>query len=194
MEFTNVNEKLNRNSKKLIFVVDNFYENPDNIRNFALKQEFVADINYYKGRRTRRKSFVKDTKSQFEKIIGQPIVDWETHGMNGKFQICNSEDALVYHTDHQYWAGMVYLSPNAPFETGTTLYAHKDTKIRYSEDITSEVFKGGFYDSTKFEVVDVIGNVYNRLGILHSQSIHAASCYFGQTNEDSRLFHMFFFD
>ena len=55
-------------------------------------------------------------------------------------------------------------------------------------------FDGGFYDSTKFDLIDSIGNVFNRLFIFDAQNIHAASKYFGQTLEDSRLFHIFFFD
>ena len=54
--------------------------------------------------------------------------------------------------------------------------------------------KDGFYDATKFELVDSIGNVFNRLFIFDAQHIHAASQYFGTNKEDSRLFHIFFFD
>ena len=53
---------------------------------------------------------------------------------------------------------------------------------------------GGYYDSTKFDLVDSIGNVFNRLFIFDAQSIHDASQYFGQTMTDSRLFQIFYFD
>ena len=33
-------------------VVDNFYENPDDVRTFALKQEFSFHPDYHKGKRT----------------------------------------------------------------------------------------------------------------------------------------------
>ena len=52
----------------------------------------------------------------------------------------------------------------------------------------------GYYDSTNFDLVDSIGNVFNRLFIFDAQSIHAASQYFGQSMTDSRLFQIFFFD
>jgi hypothetical protein len=179
---------------KRIFVVDNFYEDPHSVRDFALKQEFIDDIRYYKGRRTNTQFFVPGTKKIFEEIVGQKIIKWEEHGMCGVFQSCNAEDAIVYHTDYQNWAGMVYLTPDAPFECGTSLYAHKETKKRHQDEGITECFDGGFYDKTKFELVDTVGNVFNRLVIFNGKCIHAASQYFGQTIEDSRLFHMFFFD
>ena len=61
-------------------------------------------------------------------------------------------------------------------------------------NFNDQIYAGGFFDRTKFELVDSIGNVFNRLFIFDAQNIHAASEYFGQTKEDSRLFHIFFFD
>lgn len=188
------NSTINQYDKR-IFVVDNFYSDPYAVREFALKQEFVADLRYYKGKRTQEKFFVPGTKKVFESIIGQPITVWDEYGVNGVFQTCNAEDPLVYHTDLQQWAGMVYLTPNAPFECGTSMYAHKETRARHiSEPGYERAFDGGFYDSTKFELVDTVGNVFNRLVIFNGKCIHAASQYFGRDLEDARLFHMFFFD
>ena len=187
------NSTINSYNKR-IFVVDDFYSDPYSVREHALQQEFVEDLRYYKGKRTLERFFVPGTKRVFETIIGQPITVWDEYGMNGVFQTCNPEDPLVYHTDHQQWAGMVYLTPNAPFECGTSMYAHKETKKRHQSEGIDDCFDGGFYDGTKFELVDSIGNVFNRLVIFNGKCIHAASKYFGQTLEDSRLFHMFFFD
>jgi hypothetical protein len=186
---------INLQYNKRIFVVDNFYSDPHAVREFAIQQEFHDDLRYYKGRRTHEQFYVPGTKKSFENIIGQPINIWEQYDMCGVFQSCNPEDALVYHTDLQEWAGMVYLTPDAPFQCGTSMYAHKETKVRHTSDPGYETaFDGGYYDKTKFELVDVIGNVFNRLVIFNGKCIHAASEYFGQTVEDSRLFHMFFFD
>ena len=56
------------------------------------------------------------------------------------------------------------------------------------------MFRNGFLDSTEFDLVDTIGNVYNRLILFDAQIIHAAATYFGTTKENSRLFQLFFFD
>ena len=56
------------------------------------------------------------------------------------------------------------------------------------------VFKNGYLDSTEFEVVDVVGNIYNRMVLFDSKMFHAASNYFGKNLENGRLFQLFFFD
>jgi hypothetical protein len=92
---------------------------------------------------------------------------------------------------------MLYLTPDAPYNTGTSTYALKNTDIRHLShpDIYS-CFKPGSrnFDRTPFETVDVLGNVYNRLVIFNAGYLHAASEYFGFTPENSRLWQMFFFD
>jgi glycosyltransferase involved in cell wall biosynthesis len=185
---------LNRNKKKILYIVDDFYENPHLVRNFALQQEFKEDLRYYKGKRTTQ-FLTPQIKQRIEEILGEKIVNFESHAMCGVFQYCTPEDALVYHWDGQTWAGMVYLTPDAPYQSGTSLYAHKLTKARCESDPGSQLaFVGGFYDKSKFELVDTAGNIFNRLVLFDAKCIHAANEYFGQTKEDSRLFHLFFFD
>ena len=186
---------INRKPKKRLFVVDNFYEDPYLVRNFALSNDFDGDNNWYKGKRSNSRHLTPHIKSAFESIIGFKITEWESHGMNGKLQYCTPQDSLVYHYDSQTWAAMIYLTPDAPFDTGTSFYAHKQSKIRHvDEPGADKCFEGGFYDSTKFELVDTVGNVFNRLVIFDARCFHAAHKYFGQTLQDSRLFHIFFFD
>jgi len=181
---------------KRLWVIDDFYTNPDQVRNLALSVEFKEDNRWYKGFRSTEQYVTNEIQDMFESIMGmrlKPLKD--THGMCGRFQICTAEEPLVYHVDNQKWAGMIYLTPNAPVECGTILLKSKLTGCRNSEENNfDDTFKGGFYDKTKFEVVDFIGNIYNRLIIMDAHCIHAASQYFGQHKEDSRLTHLFFFD
>jgi Family of unknown function (DUF6445) len=188
-------EKINLNYNKRLWIVDNFYEDPYSIRNYALQQDYEDQSEWYKGRRTVEQHFVSGTKKAFEDIMGVSITNWSTHGMCGRFQFCTPQDSIVYHWDSQTWAAMIYLTPDAPYQCGTSFYAHKKTRARHQLDQNSNLsFEGGYFDKTKFELVDTVGNVFNRLFIFDARSIHAASEYFGQTIEDSRLFHIFFFD
>jgi len=187
---------LNPHSNGRLWIVDNFYKDPYAVREFALNQEFEENLDYYKGNRSKNQFIVPGTKEAFEKIIGKKITNWtETHGMCGRFQYCTAEDDLVYHCDGQTLAGMVYLTPDAPFSCGTSLFAHKKTGLRNENDFGDiNVFESGFYDKTKFELVDTAGNVFNRLVLFDAKCIHSANEYFGTTKENSRLFHLFFFD
>jgi len=193
--------KLSANSKSTSWIVDNFYEDPDTVREFALEQEYVEGGfgRGFIGRRTEQQFLFPDLKERFEEIMGRKITAWESHEMNGRFQIAWAGEPLVYHCDSQKWGGMLYLTPDAPYQCGTTLYAHKQTRARtyYDEgwDAAWTNIPGDPHlDGTHFEPVDVLGNVYNRLVIFDASAIHSASQYFGTVKENSRLWQMFFFD
>lgn len=196
----------NQNTKPEIIIVDNFYKNPDEVRKYALAQEFYEEKDYYKGKRTKR-SFVPDwIKPEFEKLLQKKITEFV--GSTGIFQYCTARDSLVYHYDLQEYAAIVYLTPDAPLATGTSTYKSIHTGMKTAatkedaqkrgisvEELDFKSFNGNnFYDKTNMELVDSIANVYNRLIIFNARSIHAASGYFGDDKENSRLFHLFFFN
>jgi hypothetical protein len=189
---------VNKAPRPRLWIVDNFYEDPMSVRQFALRQSFEEGGigRGYIGRRTAERFLFPGVKERFEQIIGMPITGWESHGMNGRFQIAWAGEPLVYHCDSQRFAGMLFLTPDAPFETGTTLYANRRTRARTFEDPGwDDAWRGGNHlDRTPFQQVDVAGNVFNRLVIFDGSCIHSASEYFGQDMEDGRLWHMFFFD
>jgi FkbM family methyltransferase len=193
--------EINSNLQSTSWIVDNFYENPDEIRKFALEQDYdIGGIGRgYIGNRTHKQFLFPELKEKFENVMGKKITKWEEYGMNGRFQYCWSGQPLVYHCDSQKWGGMLYLTPNAPYQCGTTLYAHKKTRARtyYDQGWNSswiDVPGDCHLDGTPFEPVDVFGNVYNRLVIFDASCIHSASEYFGTVKENCRLWQMFFFD
>jgi len=190
----------NPNQRKGFWVVDNFYTDPDAIREFALNQEYHQGGlgRGYIGRRTFEQFLFPGLKEEFERIMGEKITVWEEYGMNGRFQYSMEGEPLVYHCDDQKWAAMIYLTPNAPLETGTGSFALKGTKVFHnSQEGIMAAFRGDGaqnLDKTLFEPVDSIGNVYNRLVIFNAGYLHAALGYFGYKPENARLWQMFFFD
>lgn len=198
--------KIRKNASADFLVVDNFYDDPDAVRDFALKQKFTADENYHKGSRTERRFLSDETHKKFESLLNKKIDDWYAHGVNGVFQYCTAEDAVVYHYDEQTYAATIYLTPDAPPQCGTSFFRSKHNKIskvteheannlgKSRSELDQEIFQTGFYDKTNLELIDVVGNVYNRLVIWNAKLIHSASEYFGNDKTNSRLFHLFFFD
>lgn len=201
------NWKLNATQNKRFFVVDDFYDDPYAVREFALQQMYFPGEGAV-GSRTRKQFIFDGVKERFEEIMGLEILQhtddgmgWEDGGINGRFQTCTAGTPLVYHCDAQHWAGMVYLTPDAPPQCGTSFFRHKETKIRHNYEINWESGDGNrvfnqhtFLDGTPYELVDKIGNVFNRLVIFDGGLIHSASEYFGRDIPSSRLFHMFFFN
>ncbi len=197
----NVNcEHVNPNYRPGVWIMDNFLTNPDAMREFALAQEYQVNNDGeqgYIGRRTYQQFLFPGLKEEFERIMGRPIVKWQEHGMNGRFQVARAGEPLVYHCDHQAWAGMLYLTPNAPYSCGTSTWAKRGTGIRHISD--PEILScfhpdSRNFDQTIFEPVDVFGNVYNRLVIFNAGYLHSASEYFGFSEQNGRLWQMFFFD
>jgi hypothetical protein len=189
-----VNYSTVENPLPTFLVIDNFYKDPDSVRNYALTRKFRYNPESHKGQRT-EETYRFDLKEKFEQILQRKIRNWEYYAHNGCFQICVAGNTLVYHFDHQQYASVLFLCPDAPPNTGTTFYRSKFTnKMKVEQSEHDIVFRNGFLDSTDFEVVDVVGNVYNRLVLFDAKLIHAASCYFGTNINNGRLFQIFFFD
>lgn len=198
------NTGFNPNANKDIVVVDNFYMQPNLVRDYAIHNLKYSESNYHRGKRSDTSFILNGTLERFEEILGRPIYNWNHPDYaNGRFQYCTSTDPIVYHVDSQKYAAMVYLTPDAPLQSGTATYKsiHTD-KTRFEEAQGKDyekTFKGrsselNFYDKTSFEMIDNIANVYNRLVLFDAKNIHAAVNYFGDTKENSRFFHLFFFD
>jgi hypothetical protein len=66
--------------------------------------------------------------------------------------------------------------------------------MKYAAEEYHTVFRNGHLDETDFEMVDRIGNVYNRLILFDAKCLHAGINYFGTNKEDGLLFQLFFFD
>jgi len=198
------NSGFNPYAAKDIVVVDNFYMQPDLVRSYAIHNLTYSESDYHKGKRSDTSFILNGTLERFQDILGKTIYNWNhPNYANGRFQYCTATDPIVYHVDSQNYAAMVYLTPDAPLQSGTatykSIYTNK-TKYQEAEGADYEkAFKGrssglNFYDKTSFELVDNIANVYNRLVLFDAKNIHAAVNYFGDTKENSRFFHLFFFD
>mgnify|MGYP005856538257 CR=1 FL=1 len=200
--------QLNQQANKRILVVDDFYANPDEVRAFALRQEYQPNPKDHKGQRSKQRFAFPGIKERFEQLLGKRITNWDNYGYNGVFQFCVGGDPIVYHSDRQMWAGVIYLTPDAPPDSGTTIYRSRATKGRTvaesqktmaykpasERECEQLMYKDKLLDRTAWETVDVMGNVYNRLALWDARLVHAATNYFGTDINNGRLFQMFFFD
>ena len=178
-----------------VIVIDNFYKNPDNVRKLALLQDIEREGNY-PGNRTSHfityeiKNKLQSIFESYGKITIFEMVNQQTS--NGCFQLTLSKNRSWIHTDYNEnislntnWAGVLYLTPNAPFSSGTDIYDFK-----YKDDHTN--YNEYSQDVTKWNKRDSIGNVYNRLILFNSQQWHMSGDYFGKDKNDGRLTQVFF--
>lgn len=184
-------------------IADAFYENVDDVRKFALSQDFGVRGNY-PGNRTI--SFANNGIKNYINNLIQPfagdITYWSTDEYNGAYQYTTSRDRSWIHSDQTTtWAGIVYLTPDAPLSGGTGLFRHKETGLESTPKLDNgevdtdllNVIYNDSQDMTKWELTDRIANKYNRLILYRGDLFHMSLDYFGQDKYDGRLFQTFFF-
>ena len=182
---------VNKIVKTDIIIIDNFYKYPEKVREFAIDCNFTTTGNF-PGLRT--KSFANSKiKDKFEKIIGKKIVEFPYGNnetiYNGSFQYTLSNDKSWIHVDNNNnWGGVLYLTPNAPLNSGTKFYKFNDKSIT---DL-HEIYKYS-QDFSKWTLIDRVGNIFNRLLLFNSNRFHISDEYFGNNINNSRLFQVFFF-
>ena len=179
-----------------LIIADDFYESPIDVRNFALSQQFDVMGNFPNAR---TKSFsnqnIKDSIQEIIATHGGRITYWP-EGYNGAFQFTTAQNRSWIHADDgTTWAAVVYLTPDAPLSGGTGLFRHKATGLSEmpdSKEKLNEIYLDA-QDMTKWEIIDRIGNVFNRIVIYRGGIFHTSLDYFGKDKYDGRLFQTFFF-
>lgn len=181
--------------RKRLIVLDDFYENPEEVYLFAKNREFREDIRYYKGVRSTTRYLPIGAKNKIENALNVtiPNSNWYFQ-LNGCFQITLPKDPTVYHHDLQDWAGILYLDKNAPLNAGTKTYKNIEDGARDRFSETKNTYRKGHLDSSLFKEVDSIGNVFNRLVLMDGALIHSAGEYYGDSLQNGRLVQLFFFD
>ncbi len=197
-----------------VTIIDNFYEDPDLVREFALKQE------YYKGERGSwpglRSSYIDELDQVlFEYLKKKLLLVLKDYGYSNftelqtTFQIINETYGTGWvHDDDPKLniAGLIYMSPNPP-ETGsgTTIYEDNNSfnGEKYADAFMQDVLISTDEQREKFKTLReeqksqfvptvTIENVYNRCIIFDTRQWHSADGFFGKDIKDSRLTQVFF--
>jgi hypothetical protein len=197
-----------------VTILDNFLDDPDKIREWALQQEYFPSKNgSWPGSRSKSISelntlffhlICRKFFSQFYDVQNMEELSWEI-SMN--FQIIpKNYDSGWIHSDEagSQITGILYLSPNANLNGGTSIYRDKSNIIQPNRDngefkvdsylnkITMQEAKKYMEEhNAQFEETIRVSNVYNRLICFDSQLKHGAQDFFGEGDE-SRLTLVFF--
>ena len=173
---------------KNFIVIDNFYDNVDNVRQFALEQEFLTEGNY-PGYRTGPEADPQHEylKTFFENnVINKKITHWPK-GYNTAYQVTTEESTTWIHHDDTTWAGGIYRhKPTGIYEW--------DKVADSPSDFNNSDFLGDSH-MDHWEQINFVGNVYNRL-VIYKGSLYHRSVLpgFGTDKYTGRLFQTFFFD
>lgn len=179
-------------------IVDNFYSNPDEVRDYALSLPYRNDVHgRHFWRTTPKLNF--DVIPHLESYIGRKIaIDhyWEKHSdedyieMNMSFyKVVNDggKDSIAranhIHHDWTHWSGIVYLSSDLGPEVGTQLWRHKPSGDEFAfgnPEIDDTPYRESEFDDRcnyeeDFEKTDYIAYKYNRLALFRGTLFHSAA-------------------
>lgn len=195
-----------------VTVLDNFFDDPDSIRTWALTQEFFSDpLGNWPGKRTKplgqlNSEFLHFLSSKFITLFYNfdlEKVNWQVDAM---FQLVDKDYGAgwVHDDGIAQITGLVYLTPGASLKSGTSIF-RKKSELAFSNPINSTIKNKLFQKNIPlaeaeeyrlqnneiYEETINISNVYNRLVSFDSNLHHAAQDFFVGENE-TRLTLIFF--
>lgn len=179
----------------MILIIDNFYSNPDEVREFALSLNFNVEGNY-PGVRTSPildEEWREHIKEYLESIINKRITVFP-YEYNTAFQFTTETSETWVHHDAMSYAAVVYLTPDPDIDSGTGIYRHKQTGIMKHTEGERD-FNNETTDPKDWELVAEAKNIYNRLVVYDSMYYHKSAVPgFGTDKNTGRLFQTFFFE
>lgn len=180
-------------------VIDNFYENPVDVRNYALTQNYTTH-HYHPGTRTNNLIMQKELYDNLNELFLS--YNLNIVSIDHYFQSNTADNFSWVHHDKQYfkpghysYAGIIYLTPNAPINSGTCLYKHRNGFLNGDDAKRMNMTISNDQDGTnmnKWTIVNNTGNIFNRLYLYNSSNYHTAVEYFGNNFQDCRLMQLLF--
>lgn len=198
--------------KQNIIIVDDFYTNPDEIRNNALFQNYPEpEKEYtYPGKNSDGSYYNDEVHSKFEKLVNRRL---NPADKNGYFRISLASDAhrQDIHVDPSWeWGAVIYLSApkDCIDEGGTSFWIHNTLRMEmcpktdeeaqfygfptYKEAWWTTVYGDG-QDRSKWTRYLLCPMKYNRMVMFRTYLWHSHNFNFGTNFENGRLVQLFFF-
>ena len=188
-----------------LIIVDDFYSNAYNTIQYAWNMEWFDQYGNHPGIRTKEEQdpSVFNAISNIIYSSGGEITKWSDMLYNGCFNLCTEKDHTWIHADaYNDWAGVCYLTPNAPVNAGTGVWKHKETGYdrvpkdsegNIDQELLNRIYEDAI-DWSKWEMTDYVANKFNRLVVYRGDLFHTAINYFGTGFEDGRMHQTFFFN
>ena len=191
-------------------IIDNFYENPDGVRDLALSCEYYTEKvskGYpngnapWPGKMSKEahtphwvdavisKHFNKNLRQMRQMDSGHFRISQATNEV-GMFD--NMIHADSYDKDH--YAGVLYLSKGQESTAGTVFYRQNSTgldRLMDKSHLKDMIRKQEDKDASNWTVLASSNIIYNRLLIYPAYKFHGIGPCFGDTDENARIVQLF---
>jgi hypothetical protein len=191
-------------------VVDNFYGNPDEVREFAVSckywdSPFISTDSLVS---RERHSHTEDTLHRIARLVGtvpnmaeiNSLRSFWGFGGCGEFQLRTETHGVgrVHSHTTGEWTGIVYLSQDCPDSSihGTRFHRHLPTGLYHFGQFNNndyEVIKKECRQFDKWELLLALPFVFNRLVLFDSRYLHSEAAGYGWGPADGRLIQIFNF-
>lgn len=197
-----------------IIVVDDFYGEPENIRERALDLDYPVPETApnFAGRNSVQPIPPRGLDQAISKLVNEPVIGVRQFG-HGRYRLSLARDdasrRFYVHVDAgAYWAGVLYLTRPEHCHGGTEFYRHKrlgtDRAPIYAHEMAAigaknyreaaePIIAEDSADLTKWDHLMTVPMRFNRLILLRPWLWHAAGPSFGDSPQNGRLVQLFFF-
>jgi len=200
-----------------VTVLDNFYENPDLVRQFALSLDYGTDVEgKWPGKRSLllhkiNQSFFNTFCEKLFSLFYDLDYNYVDYSVATNFQSIsnyseNPNSKLNVGWIHQdiecIFSGVIYLNPNPQENTGTNIYNIIDKNIPLNQSQKFKLYKGEepvneseytqqiLENNSNFEETISINNVYNRMILFEGGVHHGVQSLY--SSSEPRLTQVFF--
>jgi hypothetical protein len=193
-----------------IVVVDDFLDNPDELRQQALNLDYPDQQGQFPGRNSLQRIDIAGLTEAVSAIIGEPLEPAPRPQSHAKCRITLGSDEGLgrVHIDVSYWSGILFLSKPEDCRGGTEFFRHRATgtdRFPLTKEQLAATGYATFEDAQKgmveregmvAEAWDHLMTVpmrFNRLLLLRPWFWHTAGPGFGERLENGRLVYLMFF-
>ena len=193
-----------------LIIIDNFYDNPDSIRDLALSCEYHPEKvskGYpngnapWPGKMSKEAYSPNNVDAIVSKLLHKNLRQMRQLD-SGMFRISKKTndvgmfDNMLHADSHEdiYYAGVVYLSEDHQNTPGTIFYERNSTgtdRLTSIDELKEIVRLGEFNDLSKWTVLTSSNVVYNRLIVYPASKFHGIGPVFGSTDDTARIVQLF---
>jgi hypothetical protein len=190
-----------------IFVIDNFWPNPKQLRRTALQAQFSREVSpsgfeFFRAPPDRRQVWrAVDLLARFVGTRAASFMNNSYFVYEGEQEESSTRKRVWVHFDPWLLVGVLYLNEPQQCHGGTVFYAHRNlgfSRVPTNFDVQEydglDTLLTDTNDSRAWTVLEHVDMRWNRLILFNPSFFHSPECYFGKSKEDSRLYQVFLFD